>query len=737
MYRPSVSVIVNTYNRADYLADALRGLDQLDYENHEIVVVNGPSEDATGDVLASWSDRVKIADCGAANLSMSRNIGIAEASGDIVAFLDDDAIPHPKWLGHLVSHYADRRVGGVGGFTVDNTGTHFQCRKTLCDRFGNAHYVPAFFDERTLNRPGSPVYPSMLGTNSSFRRETLVEIGGFDHTFAYLLDETDVCLRIVDAGFKIVYEASALVFHQFAASHIRTSTRVARTVYPSAVSKAYFVMRHGVAQSVEDAGRNLDDYRREILNANQWLAESGTITAEHRVSLDQDLLVGIREGTARASAASARKEGNLVEPAVKTAFKKYPTTERLRVALVSQDFPPDKEAGIARWTWMMATGLADRGHAVHVISRAGATPFTRFENGYWVHAVADDPVGGEILATEHRIPLNIAARAASVRTAVSFVKSFGLDVLSFPIWDIEGIGCVDDPHIGVVMSLHTSYGLAKPHKREWNMRPLFEHFAVNTVIAAERRLLETVPTLLANSEAIISDLRVANDVEFADRPVLCPHGTTDPFVGNPQRQSLRRNRPGQVRLLYVGRFEMRKGFDIAAKVFERLLRKNLDISIDIVGDDLTPATEAWLQSVGAQALVGDKRVRFRGLVDRTALDDLYCSADVVLMPSRYESFGLVAVEALAAGAPVVTSKTGGLSEVVEDDVSGFLIPLDGGEVEAFMAKTLALIRDRELRTRLSLGARKAFEERFTLGKMIDGVEAALWQVQRGGRRHGT
>ena len=182
---------------------------------------------------------------------------------------------------------------------------------------------------------------------------------------------------------------------------------------------------------------------------------------------------------------------------------------------------------------------------------------------------------------------------------------------------------------------------------------------------------------------------------------------------------------------------MRKGFDIAAKVFERLLRKNLDISIDIVGDDLTPATEAWLQSVGAQALVGDKRVRFGGLVDRTALDDLYCSADVVLMPSRYESFGLVAVEALAAGAPVVTSKTGGLSEVVEDDVSGFLIPVDGGEVEAFMAKTLALIRDRELRTRLSRGARKAFEERFTLGKMIDGVEAALWQVQRGGRRHGT
>ncbi|MGG2383090.1 glycosyltransferase family 2 protein, partial [Salmonella enterica] len=84
---------------------------------------------------------------------------------------------------------------------------------------------------------GTPYYPSLLGTNSSFRSSALRAIGGFDHAFAYLLDETDVCLRLVDAGWRVLYEPRALVYHQFAASHIRSPRRVARTLFPSARSK--------------------------------------------------------------------------------------------------------------------------------------------------------------------------------------------------------------------------------------------------------------------------------------------------------------------------------------------------------------------------------------------------------------------------------------------------------------------------------------------------------------------
>lgn len=736
MSDPTVSVVINTYNRANSLSDTLIGLGHLDYPAFEIVVVNGPSTDATKEILKEWESRIKVASCAVANLAMSRNVGIALSSGDVVAFIDDDAVPHPKWLKKLATHYADPLIGGVGGFTVDNTGVAFQCGKTLCDRFGNAHQVSQLFDERPLNRPGCPLYPSLLGTNSSFRRSVLLDIGGFDNTFAYLLDETDVCLRIVDAGYKVLYEASALVFHQYASSHIRSPKRVPRTVFPSAVSKSYFIMHHGSRHSLEGSGQQIANYREEILKSNQWLADHNIITYEHRVSLDQDLLVGLKEGTERALSAGDKTKGDLVVDSEAKEFYPFPASTRARIALISQSFPPSGQAGIARWTWMMAQGLAARGHVVHVICRADDFPFTKFENGYWVHAVKDDPASAETLVAKHHIPHHVASRAAAVRSAVAFAKSFGLDVVSFPIWDLEGIGCIEDPDLGIIMSLHTSYSLAKPYKKEWNMRPLLEHFSVNPVIAGEKRLLQSMPTILANSRAIVADLTSANGIEFSSRVVYSPHGTTDPLANKLDRRQMRDSRRQDIRLLYVGRFEQRKGFDIAAFAFTRVLSAGYDVQIDLVGDEVTPQIEAWLSSIGATSFLKNERVVVRGMVDREVLDDLYAAADVVVMPSRYESFGLVAIEAMAAGAPVIALNAGGLAEVVVDGISGCLIPLDGNEMEGVSDALVNLISDRDKCRQLGQGARRLFESKYTIDKMIDSVEVAIeLAMQRKGQSH--
>ena len=95
------------------------------------------------------------------------------------------------------------------------------------------------------------------------------------------------------------------------------------------------------------------------------------------------------------------------------------------------------------------------------------------------------------------------------------------------------------------------------------------------------------------------------------------------------------------------------------------------------------------------------------------------------MPSRYESFGLVAIEAMAAGAPVVALKVGGLAEVIEHEKSGYLIEHDGTEVATFISYLTGILRSSKLRSELSQGARLAFEKRFTSELMIDGVEHAF------------
>lgn len=730
MFNPSVSVVVNTYNRASSLNNTLIGLSHLQYAPYEIIVVNGPSNDLTHLILEKWQDGIKIAECAEPNLSISRNIGISRASGDIVAFIDDDAIPHPRWIEKLVPKYADELVGGVGGYTVDNTGVRFQACKTVADRYGNAFYPSPFFDERPLNHVGAPIFPTLLGTNSSFRRSVLHEIGGFDHAYAYFLDETDVCLRIVDSGYQVHYEQSALVFHQFAASHVRSQERIAKTLFPSATSKAYFIIRHGARQSPAKAGLQLEQYRISTLNSNQGLADNGFITQHHRASLDQDLIAGIQIGSQMGYQAFSAKVGDLAISSTDEPFKPHLTGNRLRVALISQDFNPTSDAGIGRWTRLLARGLADRGHIVHVISRASEEAATHFEDGFWHHSRPDDVMFCDDLTADHNVPLPIAARASAVRSALQYVKTFGLDLVSFPIWDIEGLACVSDPDLAVVMSLHTSYSLAKPHKKEWNLRPLHEHFSINKVIAVENKLLGEVPTILANSKAIIDDLTEVSGVHFADRAILVPHGTEDPFLISPERRVSRDSAANPFRILFVGRFEMRKGFDLVAKVCSHIIQTGANVEIDLVGEELSSANINWLSQVNAEGITDDSRVRFRGVISRTALNDLYSAAHVVLMPSRYESFGLVAIEAMAAGAPVIALDVGGLSEIVVHDVSGYVVPTDGNEVSSIQHHLRAMIRNENLREQLSAGARNLYESHYTLDKMIDGIEAAYWAAHQ-------
>ncbi len=218
-FTPQVSIVVNTLDRADALDELLEACTQLTYPNFEVVVVYGPCKDHTASVAEKWSDRIKVRQCSAANLSESRNIGIRSAAGEIVAFIDDDGVPEPTWLDELVNPYKDALVGAVGGLVYNHTGAKFQTRVLLSDRLGNTE-----FSDRVPPGDfcflGSARYFSMVGCNSSFRKSALEKVGGFDEEYEYYLDETDVCIRVVDAGFRVVPLLEAPVHHKYLPSAI-------------------------------------------------------------------------------------------------------------------------------------------------------------------------------------------------------------------------------------------------------------------------------------------------------------------------------------------------------------------------------------------------------------------------------------------------------------------------------------------------------------------------------------
>ncbi|MGE0136157.1 MAG: glycosyltransferase, partial [Dehalococcoidia bacterium] len=126
-------------------------------------------------------------------------------------------------------------------------------------------------------------------------------------------------------------------------------------------------------------------------------------------------------------------------------------------------------------------------------------------------------------------------------------------------------------------------------------------------------------------------------------------------------------------VLAVGRIEPLKGFDILIRALAEMTERDHVRLIVVGGDDRAAAELDRLRAVAAEVGVAEK-VTFAGAVPHEQLQTYYAAADVVAVPSFYESFGLVAVEALASGLPVVASRVGGLTSTVADGRTGYLIP---------------------------------------------------------------
>jgi len=288
---PEISIVINSNGRRENLATTLEALRFQTYRHFEICVVCGPAPDGTREFIAerAAAGALKAADCDEPNLSVSRNIGIALAAGEFVAFIDDDAIPEPVWLEQLLASFGDDAlVAGVGGMVFQPNGRDLQFRFSTCDRFGNArHDIEGPTDASAF--PLSAHFPHVMGTNAMFRRQALVAVGGFDEEYDYYLDEADLCCRLVDAGYAIRQRGDAPVHHQFLGGAVRDGEGITAHFYPILKNQLYFSLvngrSHATLPQILDSARDFAARHRTDLASH---VARGALHRQALVDFDED-----------------------------------------------------------------------------------------------------------------------------------------------------------------------------------------------------------------------------------------------------------------------------------------------------------------------------------------------------------------------------------------------------------------------------------------------------------------
>lgn len=238
----------------------LKAISQLYYPNFEVVVVCDQSSRAAVPQNVSGIKTIAFDD---ANISRARNLGVAQAAGDIVAFIDDDAVPEPTWLDYLVAPIAAGRAEISGGFVRGRNGISFQWKARKI--FFDGSYEDLDVEEET-------VFPSFAGgaiktegTNMAIRRESLVKLGGFNEAYRFYLDETDVNLRASQFGFRTAVCPLAQVHHGYVESERRRKDRAPHSLFEVGASVAIFAREHAMSSADQTVARVREEQRRRLV----------------------------------------------------------------------------------------------------------------------------------------------------------------------------------------------------------------------------------------------------------------------------------------------------------------------------------------------------------------------------------------------------------------------------------------------------------------------------------------
>ncbi len=351
-----------------------------------------------------------------------------------------------------------------------------------------------------------------------------------------------------------------------------------------------------------------------------------------------------------------------------------------------------------------------------VLGRSGikVDVYTRSQDEHVPHVSHDLGFGNRVvhIPAGPEVPLPRQELAEHLPTFVEHIlafaaqKSFQYDLIHSHYW-MSGIAARDLQaawDVPIVHMFHT-LGLMKqrvaqnPHEAEGNYR-----------IDGEREVLNLADRIVAATIAEEAQLQWLYQADTEKIVVIPPGVDTCQFYPIPSDEAKEYIgiSPHDPMLLFVGRIEPLKGIDTLIQAIGLMAQQEAftghRLCLSIIGGDPDVGREessdemSRLQALSTENGLDDF-VTFLGRRSQETLPYYYSAAEAVIMPSHYESFGMVALEAMACGTPVVASQVGGLAFLVQDGETGYHINV--GDVDALSERLTTLLKDRKLRRRLS------------------------------------
>lgn len=736
---PSISVVVNTCDRRDELRTLLRSLEHQSYSNFEVVVVLGPTRDDSLAMLESeFANRICVVDCPKFNLSTSRNIGVSHASGEVVAFIDDDATPSRNWLQEIARPYTDPEVAGVGGRThlVTPGQGQTQFYRGLVTVLAEQHDVVHRDSERpSFVAPDHLVFPRFHGTNMSYRRRELLELRGFDENFEYLFDDADLGVRFGLAQRRLVQLPGGVVYHSPTSGRNRGKHPYDLNWYCWLRSTLYFALKNGgptvgYGKSLGHCLRLISTFFTQVQEATDANHMPVELHRKARRMLSRGALVGVLQGLVmprrfpRKTAATDRElmrfsqqplptgSSGQLKHRSKTARMQHVQSSTMNICLLSSGYPPANTHGVARSTATLAKGLAELGHQVHVVT-SGRRLHVTVEDGVHIHQVSGEE-GGRYSDFSSRGYPNLGSwlnHSHAVSDAVdTLLREEGIQFVDSPLWGLEGLVTAVKQSLPVVVRVVTSMKqIAEVHAR---INP------ENTLLGElEAEFLSVADLVVSNSDATT---RAISSVYGFEPDSLSVGKASYGMVPAPDRlvHPLAEHSSAAPRVLFVGRLEKRKGVLELFDAIPKILMTHPDAKFVLAGSDNSREDGFFdehdvdyrtffrnLYPAAASA------VDFLGFVDESRLEELYRTCDLFVAPSLYESFGLIYLEAMNWARPVIACAAGGPEEIVVDGETGVLVPpSDAPELADAVNRLLASPAGRR---DMGLAGRRRLLDRYT------------------------